>query len=139
MSNSTPRSWVMASIADGKISDTYIARKHGFEQPIFRHQFVDTVVPGTDNAKWRVQLFWPIHVTQLTLYVDPEYRYTILGYPEKCLGWIFSRSTDMSDATYQALLGRLDAMGYDTSQFQRVARNPGQIGLPGFQSPADLR
>lgn len=124
--------------ADGKIDDAYIGQKHDFDHPVTRHQFVDSVVPGTGNAKWSVQLFWPIHVTQLTLYVDPGYRYTILGYPGKSLGWIFSRSPDMSDATYHALLGRLDAMGYDTSQFKRVAQRPEQIGLPGFQSAGDV-
>ena len=76
-------------------------------------------------------------MTQLTLYVDPDYHYTILGYPGKNLGWIFSRERDMSDDTYRALLGRLDAMGYDTSRFRRVPQRPDQLGKAGFSSPGD--
>jgi apolipoprotein D and lipocalin family protein len=120
---------------DGKIDDSFIGRKGAFDKPESRYRFVDTIVPGTGNAKWRVRLFWPISVTQLTLYVDSDYQYTLLGYPGKNLGWIFSRSPDMSDATYHQLLARLDAMGYDTSRFKRVAQRPDQLGQPGFASP----
>jgi apolipoprotein D and lipocalin family protein len=122
---------------DGKIDDLYVGRKGGFDVPETRRSFEDTVVPGTGNAHWRVRLFWPISVSQLTLYVDPDYRYTILGYPDKSLGWIFARTPEMSDATYRELLGRLDAMGYDTALFRRVPQRPDQLGLSGFQSPPE--
>jgi apolipoprotein D and lipocalin family protein len=123
--------------ADGKIDDAYYARKKSFDGPEKHYQFLDTPVPGKDGGEWRVQLFWPVRVTQLTLYVDPGYRYTILGYPGKNLGWIFSREPDMSEDTYRALLARLDAMGYDTSRFRRVPQRPDQVGKPGFASPGD--
>jgi apolipoprotein D and lipocalin family protein len=121
--------------ADGKIDDEFFGRKKGFDQPETHHQFLDTVKPGSGGGEWSVQLFWPVHVTQMTLWVDPEYRYTILGYPNKKLGWIFARDPMMSDDTYHALLARLDAMGYDTTRFRRVPQSPEQIGQPGFASP----
>jgi apolipoprotein D and lipocalin family protein len=120
---------------DGKIDDSYYGHKHSFDAPLKHYQFIDTPDPATGNGKWSVRIFWPIHVTQLTLYVDPDYRYTILGYPGKNLGWIFSREPDMSDDTYRSLLARLDAMGYDTARFRRVPQRPDQIGKPGFASP----
>jgi apolipoprotein D and lipocalin family protein len=122
---------------DGKIDDSYFGRKKTFDAPEKHYQFLDTPVPGTDGGEWRVQLFWPVRVTQLTLYVDPDYRYTILGYHGKNLGWIFAREPDISDDTYRALLGRLDAMGYDTSRFRRVPQRPEQLGKEGFASPGD--
>jgi apolipoprotein D and lipocalin family protein len=122
---------------DGKIDDSYYAHKKTFDSPEKHYQFLDTPVPGKDGGEWSVQLFWPVHVTQLTLYVDPDYRYTILGYPGKNLGWIFSREPDMSDDVYRSLLARLDAMGYDTSRFRRVPQRPDQLGKPGFSSPGD--
>ncbi|MFM0313711.1 lipocalin family protein [Paraburkholderia nemoris] len=122
---------------DGKIDDSYYGRKKSFDAPEKHYQFLDTPVPGKEGGEWSVQLFWPVHVTQLTLYVDPDYHYTILGYPGKNLGWIFSREPDMSDDTYRALLGRLDAMGYDTSRFRRVPQRPDQLGKAGFSSPGD--
>ncbi|KVH77890.1 lipocalin [Burkholderia cepacia] len=122
---------------DGLIGDVFVGRKGGFDRPEKRYRFVDTAKPGSGGGEWRVRLFWPVYVTQLTLYVDPDYRYTILGYPDKTLGWIFSREPTMDDATYRSLLARLDAMGYDTSRFRRVPQTPGQIGQPGFASPGE--
>jgi apolipoprotein D and lipocalin family protein len=120
---------------DGRIDDHFYGRKNGFDQPESHYQFVDTVVPGSGGGLWRVRLFWPIYVSQLTLYVDPDYRYTLLGYPDKSLGWIFSREPVMDDATYHELLARFDAMGYDTSRFRRVPQLANQLGQPGFASP----
>jgi apolipoprotein D and lipocalin family protein len=125
--------WVLRP--DGRIDDIFLGRKKGFEAQQTRHQFLDTVKPGSGGGEWSVRLFWPIHVTQMTLWVDPDYRYTILGYPNKKLGWIFSRDPMMSDDTYRALLSRLDAMGYDTTRFRRVPQSPEQLGQAGFQSP----
>ena len=122
---------------DGKIADAYIGRKGGFDAPETRREFVDSVVPGTGNARWSVRLFWPIYVTQLTLYVDPMYQYTILGYPDKSLGWIFSRTPFMPEARYQEMLTRLQEQGYDIARFRRVPQQREQIGKPGFFSPGD--
>lgn len=122
---------------DGRIDDAFVGRKGGFDRPETRYRFVDSVKPGSDGGEWRVRLFWPIYVSQLTLYVDPEYRVTLLGYPDKSLGWVFSREPNMSDADYRAALGRFEAMGYDISRFRRVPQFPSQIGQPGFQSPGD--
>ncbi|HEV3428587.1 MAG TPA: lipocalin family protein [Paraburkholderia sp.] len=117
---------------DGRIDDAFVGRKGGFDGPEKRYQFVDTVKAGSGGGEWSVRLFWPIYVTQFTLYVDPDYRYTILGYPGKKLGWIFARQPQISDADYRALLARLDGMGYDTSRFRRVPQLPSQVGQPGF-------
>ncbi|WP_322049822.1 lipocalin family protein [Paraburkholderia bannensis] len=121
--------------ADGRIDDVFVGRKGGFAEPERRYQFLDTVKTGSDGGEWSVRLFWPIHVTQLTLYVDPDYRYTLLGYPGKKLGWIFARQPQIDEEQYRALLARLDSMGYDTSLFRRVPQMPSQIGQPGFARP----
>ena len=122
---------------DGKIDDAYIGRKGGFDAPETRREFVDTVVPNTGNAHWRVQLFWPISVSQLTLYVDPQYEVTILGYPDKSLGWIFARTPYITDAKYQELLTRMAEQGYDIARMKRVPQQREQVGKPGFHSPGD--
>lgn len=122
---------------DGKIDDSYYAHENTFDSPLKHYQFTDSIVPGTNNAQWSVRVFWPIYATQKTLYVDPDYQYTIIGYPDRKLGWIFARSPTISDAKYRELLGRLDEMGYDISRFRRVPQTPDQIGKPGFHSPGE--
>lgn len=119
---------------DGKIDDQYFGRKKTFDSPLKHYRFTDTPVPGTGNGEWRVRVIWPITVTQLTVYVDPDYRYTLIGYPGKTLGWVFSRDPHMDDATYRSLLAHFDAMGYDTSRFRRVPQTPDEIGKPGFET-----
>jgi apolipoprotein D and lipocalin family protein len=125
--------WTLRS--DGKIDDRYTAHSKTFDAEPSKFHFVDSVVPGTGNGEWSVRIFWPIYVTQLTLYVDDDYRYTLLGLRDKSLGWIFSREPDMSDAVYRSLLARFDALGYDVSRFRRVPQHPEQIGKPGFLPP----
>jgi apolipoprotein D and lipocalin family protein len=117
---------------DGQVDDLFVGRKGTFTAEESRHTFVDTVEPGTGNARWHVHLLGPITVPQLTLYVDPDYQYTLLGYPDKSLGWIFARTPDIDPKKYAELLGRLDAMGYDTSRFQRVPQTPDDLGKPGY-------
>ncbi len=123
--------------ADGKIDDAYIGRKGNFDAPETRREFVDTVLPDTGNAHWRVRLFWPISVSQLTLYVDPMYQYTVLGYPDKSLGWIFARTPYISDAKYQEMLTKLEEQGYDISRVKKVPQQREQMGKPGFHTPGD--
>lgn len=120
---------------DGRIDDSFFGRKDSFTAKETTHEFTDTVVPDSGNAHWKVRLFFPVTVSQYTLYVDPEYRYTLLGYGDKSLGWILAREREIPDAKYRELLGRLEAQGYDVSRFRKVPQQPEQLGKPGFQSP----
>jgi apolipoprotein D and lipocalin family protein len=122
---------------DGKINDSFYGRKKSFAAELSHYQFLDTPVAGSGGGLWSVRLFWPLYAKQLTLYVDPDYRYTLLGYPDKSLGWIFSREPVMSDEVYRDLLARFNDMGYDTSRFRHVPQRPKQLGQPGFASPGD--
>jgi apolipoprotein D and lipocalin family protein len=78
------------------------------------------VVPGTGNARWRESPLWPIYLSYLILYVDPDYKTALVGYPGRGYGWVLSRSASMDEATYQSLLQRFAEQGYDISMFQRV-------------------
>ena len=68
------------------------------------------------------------------LYVDPDYRFVLFGEQNRKLGWIYGRSPAITDADYRALLGRFQALGYDTSNFREFVQTPDQIGQPGFWS-----
>jgi len=109
---------------DGQIADVYYAREKGFASPLTRREGHVYVVPGSNNALWRVTFFWPIYVSYPIIHVDAEYRTALIGYPDRSLGWVFSRDRDMDDATYRDLLTRFAAQSYDISQFQRVPQRP---------------
>ncbi|MDR3419013.1 MAG: lipocalin family protein [Nevskia sp.] len=120
---------------DGDIDDLYFGRKGGFSQPLEKKTLKDWVVQGSNNAEWRSSPFWPLSFSYLILYIDPDYRYALIGYPDRRWGWVFARSPDIEDPTYQQLLARLDSLGYDTSRFRRVPQKVEQLGLQGFQTP----
>ena len=118
--------------SEGVIQENFYLRRGGFAAKVQHFTVKDTVVPGSNNANWRVHLFWPISVPFLVLYTDPAYRYVMFGENDRSLGWVFSRTPTMPDADYQALMSRFAALGYDTTRFRKVVQLPEQIGMPGF-------
>lgn len=105
----------------------YKSRRHDFDHDLETRKGQAYVLKNTHNAKWRVTFTWPIYNSYLILYVDPAYKVALVGYPGRSLGWVLSRSPQMDDATYQSLLARFAAHGYDISQFRRVPQTPEQI------------
>ena len=116
-----------------KLIDIYSARKGDFNAKLTQSTLTGYVVPGTGNARWRESPFWPLYLSYLILYVDPDYRTALVGYPGRSYGWVLSRQSTLDDATYRSLLERFAAQGYDTARFARVPQTPEQIGQPGFQ------
>jgi apolipoprotein D and lipocalin family protein len=117
----------------GGLKDVYSAHPKDFSAPLTSFTMGGYIVPGTGNARWRESPFWPLYLSYLILYIDPEYQTALVGYPGRGYGWILARTPRIDEATYQSLLNRLQARGYDPGQFRRVPQTPGQIGNPGFQ------
>jgi apolipoprotein D and lipocalin family protein len=120
--------------ADGDIREDFYLRSGGFSAGQKHFVVHDWVLPGTNNASWRVQIFWPISLPFLVLYTDPQYRYVLFGESNRRLGWVYSRTPTVDDADYRALLEKFQQLGYDSSRFRKVVQFPWQIGLPGFWS-----
>jgi apolipoprotein D and lipocalin family protein len=121
---------------DGDIAENFYTYSGTFNSPLKHYEVHDWVEPGSHNAKWRVQIFWPFNFAFWVLYVDPDYRYALFGYPDRSLGWIFSRRQTIDEATYQSMLERFRALGYETSKFRRIVQLPSQIGQKGFGGDA---
>jgi apolipoprotein D and lipocalin family protein len=119
---------------DGDIREDFYMRKGGFSAAQKHFVVRDRVLPGTHNASWRVQIFWPVSLPFLVLYTDPQYRYVLFGENDRSLGWVYSRTPTIDDADYRALLDRFQQLGYDSSRFRKVVQFPWQIGQPGFWS-----
>ena len=119
---------------DGDIQEDFYFQRGGFNAPKQHFVVHDWVLPETNNARWRVQIFWPVNLPFLVLYVDPDYRYVIFGEDDRQLGWIYSRTPSIPDADYRYLLGRLDALGYDSKRLVRFIHKPEQIGKAGYWS-----
>ncbi len=108
-----------------RFDDVYWARKGRLDAPLESFTMRGYVRPNTGNAYWRETPLWPLYLSYLILHVDPEYRHALVGYPGRGYGWVLSRSPQMDEPTYQGLLARFAAQGYDTSQFVRIPQLPG--------------
>ena len=119
---------------DGDIREDFYSRRGSFAAERKHYVVHDWVKPGTGGAHWRVQPIWPLNLPFLVLYVDPQYRFVMYGEEDRSLAWIYSRTPQISDGDYQALLRRFADLGYDTSRFRKFIQTPNQIGKPGFWS-----
>jgi apolipoprotein D and lipocalin family protein len=117
-----------------RIEEDFSVRRGAFSAPIKHFHVHDWVRPGTHNAHWRVQVFWPVNLPFLVLWVDPHDRFILFGEEGRDLGWIYAREARISEADYAMLMGRFAAAGYDPSRFRRIIQAPDQIGQPGFWS-----
>jgi apolipoprotein D and lipocalin family protein len=52
--------------------------------------------------------------------LDKDYRYAVVGEPDREFLWILSRTPDLPDATMQEILARVRAQGYDLSGLIRT-------------------
>lgn len=118
---------------DGRIANTYAYRK-AFDKPEKTMDGVATVVPGTNNAQWRIAFFGGlVKADLLVMEVAPDYSWALIGHPKRKLAWIFAREQTMDEALYQQLRAKFAAWGYDPETISRVPQLPNQPGQPGFQ------
>jgi len=76
------------------------------------------------NAKLEVQFFWPFHGAYWVIDLGPDYEYAVVGHPSREYLWILSRTPQMDDRTYEAILDRLRAQGYDLTLLLRTPQLP---------------
>lgn len=81
------------------------------------------IVPGTNNAKLRVQFFWPFRGDYWIIDLDSAYTYAVVGVPNRKYFWILSRKPEMEGQLLTLLLERLRNKGFDTSRAQKTVHN----------------
>lgn len=86
------------------------------------------VVPNSDNAKLKVQFFWPFRGDYWILELDDEYRWAVVGVPSRKYVWVLSRSPRMAEETLTLLLERIAAKGFDVAKIQRTVHDCAEPG-----------
>lgn len=77
------------------------------------------VVEGTNNAKLRVQFFWPFRGDYWIIELDKEnYKYAVVGTPSRKYLWILSRTPKMDEQIYSMLIERCKTKGFDVSKLE---------------------
>jgi apolipoprotein D and lipocalin family protein len=81
------------------------------------------VVDKKTPAKLKVSFvslfgFWLFGGHYWIIDLDPDYRYAVIGHPKRTLGWILSRTPELSQEILDGIAERLEANGYSFSQFK---------------------
>jgi len=74
----------------------------------------------TGNAKLKVQFFWPFRAKYWIIDLADDYSYAVVGHPNRKYLWILSRTPQMSDSTYNQILSRVEAKGFDLKILQKT-------------------
>lgn len=95
-----------------------------------------TVVAGSNNTQWisRARALDKT-LTLGVLYVDPDYRYAVVGEAGRQLGWIYARDPAVDAATYRLLVAQLDQRGYDVARLHRLGHSQVLVGKTQFATP----
>ena len=62
--------------------------------------------------------YYPFKGDYWIVELDPDYRYVVIGHPERTYGWILSRSPELPQETLSGIAERLKQNGYDFSVFK---------------------
>lgn len=71
-------------------------------------------MPGSHNAKLKVQFQWPFRGDYWILTVAEDYTHALVGTPDRQYLWILSRSPFMAPTLYQNLVNLARQKGFDT-------------------------
>ena len=76
-----------------------------------------------------MQFLWPFKAEYKIIYLDEQYRHTIVGRSKRDYLWVMAREPQLSDGEYEKLLGFVAEQGYDTSLIEKVPQNWGEATL----------
>ena len=68
------------------------------------------------NSKLKVTFFWPFYGDYWILELDRDYRWALVGAPDKKYLWILSRTPKLDEGTYQQLLESARGQGFAVSK-----------------------
>jgi len=121
---------------DGGYDEIYRYFDSSLMQSVARQRARYEAVAGSNNTRWidRSRAL-DTHMELGVVYVDPAYRYAVIGEAQHRLGWIYARDPRIDASTYAGLVARLDQQGYDTSRLHLLGHSQVLIGRPSFAVP----
>lgn len=117
---------------DGLIADRYTARE-SFDKPPFTKDGLIEVTNPITNAEGRITFLPPIWQDYAVVFLDEDYRHTVIAHPSRDYAWVFAREPRIGDSVYQAALAALADNGFDVRRVLRIPHQRSEQGLPGYQ------
>ncbi len=114
-----------SAAADGSIAVRNRCRtESGFDEATGKA----TPVEGFGNSRLKVSFFWPFKSDYWVLGLDPEYRWAVVGNPNRKYLWVLSRTPQLPPELMEAARASALAQGFDLSQLRTTVQsvNPPQ-------------
>ncbi len=105
---------------DRTVQTTFTFRKDGFDGPLKTYKPKGFVRDDPSNALWGMRFIWPIKADYRIIYLDEDYRVTVIGRQKRDYVWIMARTPQIDEAEFETLLDFVEAQGYDRSLVERV-------------------
>jgi len=106
---------------DGRIGVLNRCEDQGVERSAAGQAYA---IEGSGNARLRVSFFWPFFGDYWVIGLDPDYRWAVVGNPDRDYLWILSRTPVMAPADRAMAEGIARAQGFPLDKL-RVTRQPG--------------
>lgn len=104
----------------GKIQVYNECRQDSLEGAVKSVRGKAKVVDPITNAKLKVTFLWPFYGDYWIIDLGENYEYAVVGHPKRKYLWVLSRTPEMEESVYRAILERLEKQGYDTGRLMRT-------------------
>ena len=105
---------------DGEVATSFRFRDGAFDGKMKKIESTGYVKHGTGNAVWGVEVFWPIKAQYIVAYLKDDYSQTIIARDARDYLWVMARTPTVSQADYDALVGRAEQYGYRGADIRKV-------------------
>jgi apolipoprotein D and lipocalin family protein len=122
-------------LEDGRIATTFSFNAGGPCGERKTYHPTGFVRDRASNAVWGMRFIWPVKADFRIVYVDPDYRYTIIGRNKRDYAWIMARAAQIPPAAMEHLVTIVAAQGYDTAKLRTVPQQWGDPPNPQGATP----
>jgi apolipoprotein D and lipocalin family protein len=105
---------------DGTIETVFTFRQGGFDGALKRYTPRGFVLDTKTNAEWGMQFVWPIKADYRVIYLDSDYRTTVVGRNRRDYVWIMAREPSIDGEELDSIVQLIRVAGYDTSNLRMV-------------------
>jgi len=105
---------------DGTVRVANACNGGSLDGPVKRIEGTARVADPTTNAKLKVSFFPPFEADYWIIDLGPDYEYAVVSDPSRRSLWILSRTPTLDEATYQGILDRISAKGFDIDRLVRT-------------------
>jgi len=105
---------------DGSIATTFVFNNNGFDGKRKQYNPTGFVTNTETNAVWGMQFVWPIKADYRIVYLTEDYSQTIVARNKRDYVWIMARTPTIPGEDYDAMVARIQSMGYDINKIRRV-------------------